>query len=67
MNIKEQVLTGIVYDTDIIKHLTMELQLTTEEVKNLLIRYAFNKLVLLEDVTNNNEVADVLKRKYMVE
>ena len=65
MNIKEQALKEIRTDKDIIKDLTIKLNITPEQVKDLLIRYAFNKLVLINDATTNDEVADILKYKYL--
>jgi len=65
MRIKKHVIANIRSDKDIIKELAPKLDITPKQVKDLLLRYAFNRLVLIDDATTINEIADVIKYKYM--
>jgi D-hexose-6-phosphate mutarotase len=64
MKIKNDVLEEICANESIIKDLSIDLNITCSQVKDLLIEYALNKFFAIDDGTGM-EVANILKHKYM--
>jgi len=67
MNIKKEILDEIrdIEDMRIVEYLSKNLDITHDQVKDLLIRYAFNRCCKTDDACSEEEIADLLKRKYL--
>ena len=64
MKIKNNVLGEICANESIIENLSMHLNITCSQVKDLLIEYALNKFFVIDD-GNTDELANTLKHKYL--
>jgi hypothetical protein len=69
MNIEKEILAEIrgLEEMRIVQYLSKNLGLTQEQVKALLIRYAYNRCCMTDDACGIDEIADLLKRKYLEE
>ena len=65
MNIKEHVMKEIRANESVVKSLSESLDITHEQLKNLLIAYAFDRLSIVDEAFSKDEVEIYLKFRYM--
>lgn len=66
MNIKENTLEDIRSNEDIIRNLSRELDLTCEQVKDILLEDSLNNLYIFSTLDENG-IIEYLKNKYLEE
>ena len=65
MNIKEHVLKEMRANESVVKSLSESLDITHEQLKDLLITYAFDRLSIVDEAFSEKEVESYLKFRYM--